>query len=324
MGANPTSQSSGASECAALGDLVAAIGAYTGFGPASPLSAEIVAGIMMAAFTGLSPLPGGAAWPPGNQASHRDIAAIQPWPASPVKTLAPPADGQLCTLIAVDIAGFTRADRDDDIRLYMHQALYEILQKAFDRSGIPWAECFHEDRGDGALIVIPPGTAGKDIIDPLPERLRGLIRRHNHVSCEAAGIQLRAAIHTGPVEHDEYGFVGTDINFLFRMLEARPLKRALADSGADLALIISDDVYRSLVCRYPSLVSPACFEPVRFQAKQTRARAWTYLPGAPLSVAGAGDPAIRRRGRARAASPVLAAVPADTAGRWRSTAGTRR
>ena len=37
-----------------------------------------------------------------------------------------------------------------------------------------------------------------------------------------------AAAHIGPVEHDGHGFVGTDINLLFRMLDARPLKTALA------------------------------------------------------------------------------------------------
>ena len=142
------------------------------------------------------------------------------------RTPSPPTDGQLCTLFAVNIAGFTSPGRDDEIRLYLHKELYEVLEKAFDGSGIPWAGCFHEDRGDGALIVVPPGMACKGIIDPLPERLRGLIRRHNHVSCPAAGIQLRAAAHIGPVEHDGHGFVGSDVNLLFRMLEARPLKRA--------------------------------------------------------------------------------------------------
>jgi hypothetical protein len=191
----------------------------------------------------------------------------------------PPTDGQVCALFAVDIAGFTGPHRDDDIRLYLHEQLYEVLEKAFDGSGIPWADCFCEDRGDGALIVVPPGIACKGIIDPLPGRLRGLIRRHNHVSCRAAEIQLRAAAHIGPVEHDGYGFVGSDINLLFRMLEARPLKRALAYSRAELALIISDEVYRTLVCRRPGLVSPEVFHQVRFKVKRTRARAWTYLPG---------------------------------------------
>ena len=192
---------------------------------------------------------------------------------------APPTGGQVCSLFAVDIAGFTEPRRDDDIRLYLHEELYRFLEKAFDSSGISWSCCFHEDRGDGVLVVVPPGVACTGIIDPLPERLRGLIRRHNHVSCEAAGIQLRAAAHIGPVDHDGHGFVSSDINLLFRMLEARPLKLALNGSGADLALIISDYVYRNVVCRYPSRVSPDAFQPVRFQVKYTRAAAWTYLPG---------------------------------------------
>ncbi len=195
------------------------------------------------------------------------------------RTIAPPTDGQLCTLFAIDIVGFTSPARDDEIRLYLHKELYDILERAFDGSGIPWASCFHEDRGDGALIVVPPGVACMGIIDPLPERLRGLIRRHNHVSCQAAAIQLRAAAHVGPVEHDGHGFVGSDIDLLFRMLEAQPLKRALGCSGAELALIVSADVYRSLVCRCPSLVSPEAFHRVRFQVKHTRGWAWTYLPG---------------------------------------------
>jgi hypothetical protein len=209
----------------------------------------------------------------------------------------PPSGGQVCTLLAVDIVGFTEPDRDDDIRLYLHEELYRVLEKAFDGSGIPWNACFREDRGDGALIVMPPGIACKGVIDPLPERLRSLIRRHNHVFRDNAAIRLRAAAHIGPVDHDGYGFIGSDLDFLFRMLDARPLRQALACSGAELALIISDYVYRSIVCRYPSLISPDAFGPVRVQVKQTRAKAWTYLPstppltGAPARLAGrAPDP----------------------------------
>lgn len=196
------------------------------------------------------------------------------------RTHVPPAGGQVCALFAVDIAGFTRPDRDDDIRMFMREELYRILERAFDGSGIPWTDCFQEDRGDGALVVVPPGIAANGIIDPLPDRLRSLIRRHNHVSCDAAQIQLRAATHLGPVNHDGHGFVGTDVDFLFRMLDARPLKRALASTGADLALIVSEYVYRNIVSRHPSLVSPTAFQPIRVQVKYTRTRAWTYLPSA--------------------------------------------
>jgi len=199
----------------------------------------------------------------------------------PGKSPAPPSDGQVCTLFAADIAGFTAPERDDDIRMYLHDELYKLLEKAFDGSDISWNRCFREDRGDGVLTVMPPGTACKNIINPLPERLRGLIRRHNHVFCDAAAIQLRIAVHIGPVDHDGHGFIGSDINLLFRMLNARPLKRTLAGSGAELALIISDYLYHNFVCRYPSLISPDAFRPLRFQDQHISTQAWAYLPGFP-------------------------------------------
>ena len=173
-------------------------------------------------------------------------------------------------------------------RMFMREELYRILEQAFDGSGTPWTACFREDRGDGVLVVVPPSIAAKGIIDPLPELLRRLIRRHNHVSCAAAHIQLRVVAHLGPVDHDGHGFVGTDVDFLFRLLDARPLKDALASTGADLALIVSDYVYRNIVSRHPSLVSPAAFSPVRFQVKYTRARAWIYVPSALPSSTAAG------------------------------------
>jgi class 3 adenylate cyclase len=283
-------------------DLYDVVGTYTGLGPASPLTAEIV-DVAVAAATaamlierpssgGTIPrrapwrdLPAGSrAWPDlaaeiqarlTGRSSRPDVARL-----SLARKSALPTDGQMCAVFAVDIAGFTRPDRDDDIRLYLHEKLYEYLQVAFDNSGIPWQGCFNEDRGDGALIVVPPGISFKGLIHPLPERLRDLIRRHNHVSRESAAIQLRAAAHIGPVDHDGHGFVGTDVNFAFRMLEARSVKRMLAASGAELCLAVSDYVYHSFVCHYPSLVHPDTFRTVRFQVKNTRARAWTYLPGA--------------------------------------------
>jgi hypothetical protein len=205
----------------------------------------------------------------------------------PARTPAPPAGGQICAVLAVDIAGFNRPDRDDIIRRHLHEQLYQMVQMAFDDSGVPWVRCCHEDRGDGIFVVIPPAISVKGIIDPFPERLCGLIRHHNHLSCEAGRIQVRAAVHIGPVDHDGHGFVGTDVNHVFRVLEARPLKRMLADSGAELALAVSDYVYRNLVCRYPSLAYPDAFRAFRFQTKETRGQAWTYLPrsahGRPVS-----------------------------------------
>jgi class 3 adenylate cyclase len=283
-------------------DLYDLVGAYTGLGPASPLTAQIIDVAVAAATAAMlleRPSPGGTMVP---RASWPDLpAGSRPWPdlaaevqahltdrsgrpdatrLSVAGTPALPVDGQMCAVFVVDIAGFTRSDRDDDIRLYLHEKLYEYLQVAFDNSGLPWQGCFNEDRGDGALIVVPPGISFKGLIYPLPERLRDLIRRHNHVSRESASIQLRTAAHIGPVDYDGHGFVGTAVNFAFRMLEAQPFKRMLADTGAEVCLTVSDYVYENFVCHYPSLVHPGTFRAMRFQVKNTRARAWAYLPGA--------------------------------------------
>jgi hypothetical protein len=188
------------------------------------------------------------------------------------------SDWGQCGLFAVDIAGFTGPLRDNDIQMYLHKSLYEMLQIAFDMSDVPWADCSHEDRGDGVLVVAPPNVSASTLV-PIPDRLRWLIRRHNHVSCEAAYIQLRSALHLGPVHHDGHGFIGADVNLLCRLLDTRQLKRRLADSTTEIGLIASDYLYFNVIRRQPSFVDPALFDPVRIRVKEARARAWVYLPG---------------------------------------------
>jgi hypothetical protein len=189
-------------------------------------------------------------------------------------------DGQLCGLFAVDIAGFNGCRRDDDIQVYVHKSLYEMLQEAFDRSDVPWFGCAHEDRGDGVLVILSPMIPVTGLVDPAPERLRGLVRRHNRVSCEEARIQLRIALHIGPVHSDGHGFIGRDVNLLCRLLDARSLKRMLAESGAEVAFITSGYVYENVIRRRPSLVDPAVFQPLSVRVKETRTRAWAYVLGA--------------------------------------------
>jgi hypothetical protein len=182
-------------------------------------------------------------------------------------------------MIAVDIAGFTRPDRDNEIQLYLRSVLYELLRAACTGAGLPWEQCEWEDRGDGALIIFPPGIPAQPIIHPFLDWLRGLIRRHNRVSCHAARMQLRIAANVGPVYRDDHGFGGDDVTLLFRMLDARPLRQALSESGAELAFIVSDYMYDSLVRHHHSLVDPALFRSLKTQVKHTRINAWMYLPG---------------------------------------------
>jgi class 3 adenylate cyclase len=119
------------------------------------------------------------------------------------------------------------------------------------------------------------------LVDPIPERLRALVRRHNRVSADAAQVQLRVAAHVGSVHYDGHGFVGHDITLLCRLLDARPLKRLLADSGAEVAFITSRYLYDNVIRSRPSLVDPDIFRPMPVRVKETRTRAWAYTLGAP-------------------------------------------
>lgn len=156
-----------------------------------------------------------------------------------------------------------------------------MLREAVQGSGMPWDRCHHEDRGDGALVIAPPDIPPRGIIDPFPERLRALIRVHNRMSIPAARIQVRAAAHIGPVYRDDHGLVGDDINLLCRMLDAEPLHTALADSGAELALAISEYMHDSLIRRHPALAGQTPFQQVNTQVKGTEVNAWIHLPGVP-------------------------------------------
>ncbi len=191
---------------------------------------------------------------------------------------APWISGQVCPMLAVDIAEFTRADRDDEVQLQLRISFYGILREALGGSGMPWDQCQHEDRGDGVVVIVPPGLPAQPIIDSLPERLRCLIRRHNRFSYESVRMQLRVAANIGPVYGDEHGFSGDDVTLLCRMLDAQPLRRALSESGSEVALIISDYVYDKFVLRRQSLACPSPFRRVRTQVKRTPVHAWMYLP----------------------------------------------
>jgi len=217
-------------------------------------------------------------------------------------------------LVAVDIAGFGDPTRDDLIRLHMRAGLYGILVQAFEESGIGWHDCTHEDRGDGALIVISPQVPTAALAGPLADRIRAGLRRHNHLSCRAATIQLRMAIHSGYVQHDAHGVAGVAAVHLFRLLEAGQLKKALATSGAELALIVSGYVYDSVIRHDPGLNGLASYQPIEVEVKQTRARAWVHVTDTPGTPGLQPATAIRPITAAREA-PAAASTPEAAAGR---------
>jgi CRP-like cAMP-binding protein/tetratricopeptide (TPR) repeat protein len=184
-----------------------------------------------------------------------------------------------CSIVFTDVAGFSDPVRNDGDRDVVRTAMYEILRSSFEASGVPWAGCYHEDRGDGAVIVVPPTISTHRVVDPLVAELAGRLRQHNRRASEVVRIQLRVALHVGPVGRDAEGLTGQAVIAAARILDAPVIKARLTAEQADLIFAASDYVYDHVVRNCGGQVDPAAFEHMECQVKESRVSAWAHLAG---------------------------------------------
>jgi hypothetical protein len=180
--------------------------------------------------------------------------------------------GLYAALAAVDICSF--GGRDDHVQLHQRRVLYAQLAEVFEMTGISWTECYREDRGDGALIIVPPGVPVHHLLDPLAHHLTAALRRYNRLASTDAQLRLRVAVHAGYVYRDDHGVAGRAVVHLFRLLDSAVFKCALADSGADLGVIVSDRLYGDA----DGLVEDAAYRQLNVICKETSAKAWVWIP----------------------------------------------
>jgi DNA-binding NarL/FixJ family response regulator len=200
-----------------------------------------------------------------------------------------PWAGQVGTIVLVDIAAFAAPARSARDQMTLREAVYEILRDAFDRSGIPWSASFVEDRGDGMLIIVPPGVPISALIDPCLTVLAENLANYNSSTIESANMQLRIALHAGPVTTDALGVSGEAIIHAARLIEASTFRGGLQVSGADLGVIVSELVYNTVIRQGNLNLVPADLQSADIQVKDQRTTAWMWFseykpsPGSRLS-----------------------------------------
>lgn len=195
-------------------------------------------------------------------------------------------DDAICrTSVAFDIVAFGARCRDDEVQVFVHRSLYHILELAFDHAGVDWASSYREDRGDGALIIVPDGTPRAALVGRLVAELAGCLRQYNKLVADAAQIRLRMAVHTGPIYADANGLVGSSLVHLFRMLDAPAFKRAVVTSGADLGVVTSERLYRDVIEPAEAFRSLGPYRQIEVVLKETRSPAWVSVLGCPREVA---------------------------------------
>ena len=184
------------------------------------------------------------------------------------------------TILVVDIEGFGNERRNDEHRLMVRQGMYGALKQAFKRVGVEWGGCYHEDRGDGVLVLAPPEEPKAIFVESLPGELVTALAEHNGTHCEQEQIRLRMALHAGEVYYDQHGVTAASVNLTFRLLEAPQLKDALAESSGTLGLIASEWFFDEVI-RHAPASSPATYRPFLVTVKETSAVGWIARPDDP-------------------------------------------
>jgi hypothetical protein len=205
----------------------------------------------------------------------------------------PDLAGQNCTVVRTDAAGFSSPDRNAEDRELIRAALLAMTRQAL---GPLWPACWHEDRGDGHLIVAPASFPTADIIDRLTTALPPRLRAHNRIHREPVQITLRVAVEVGPVKKDQSGVSGDAIIDVSRMVDAPAFKHAMAGQGAHFGIIVSPFVHRAHIASRGDMPG---YDQVRVRVKETRTSAWIQLTGSlqlgqvQLATSGASSPCSR-------------------------------
>ncbi|WP_078852155.1 hypothetical protein [Streptomyces sp. NRRL B-3229] len=157
--------------------------------------------------------------------------------------------------------------------------LPRLLDRAARNAGMDRAQWQIQRKGDEQLAVRRLDGTEPRLVDDYIRHLVAELREYNAQRVSAARMRLRAVIHQGPVELADNGFAGAAVVATARLLNASPLYDALATHpGADLALLLSDDVFRSTVLGGHTTLTPADFTPVSVRVKEYEARAWLWVP----------------------------------------------
>lgn len=163
------------------------------------------------------------------------------------------------TIVAVDVVAST--ERNNVERAYLREDMYDVLECALLSCGI--TEDLREplaDRGDGALVLIHP-----DDKIPKPRLINKFVpalRDQLGAQSPDRRFRLRVALHSGDVHFDSRGQFGEDLDVTFRLLDAPEFKAQLADTAEPLALIVSDQMYRSAIWHGYEGIDATAFQPL--------------------------------------------------------------
>ncbi|KAA2254862.1 hypothetical protein F0L68_29200 [Solihabitans fulvus] len=181
-------------------------------------------------------------------------------------------------ILSLDVQG--SASRTDHEKLALRQVVYAVVGQAFDAAGVDPADRRIEDRGDGVLALVSPTVPESRMMGTWVETAREVLRESNRRSGDQQRVRVRLGLHCGQVHEDGHGVAGADVELACRLCDSDAARGVLdAAHAADLAVIVSDRLYQSVVRHGGRFIDPHCYGEVRVTVKETDTCAWVYVPG---------------------------------------------
>ena len=181
-------------------------------------------------------------------------------------------------IIGLDIEQST--SRTDTVKAEFRRKIYELFDTALRSAGI---QRRHRDgfvdRGDGVLALIHPvDQAPKAVLlGRVVPVLSQLLADYN-VS-HPQQLRIRVVMHAGEVSYDANGCFGEALDVAFRLLDAAKVKKALKAAVSPLLLVVSDEIYRTVVRHgYGGIDRQAFRRLVRVQIAGNRYPGWIHAP----------------------------------------------
>ena len=171
-------------------------------------------------------------------------------------------------VLAVDVEKYSTRDAREQLRA--QKELRRALSAAAHAVGLDRRDWYEQVSGDGELVVLPEGVDVPVVVGDFTSSLEAILGEYNRrvIGGTRARLRLRVALHYGTLTPGPFGPAGDAPIVVSRLLDAKPLRRLLAEhQERDLALIVSQSLYQDVIRTGFCSLDPEEFQAVRVNAK---------------------------------------------------------
>lgn len=183
-------------------------------------------------------------------------------------------------LISVDARAYGSATGREQADI--QRGLLEVLDRAAERTGLARHTWTRQPAGDGELAILPAYEPEPETVADFPRHLADELRMHNRHILPGHRLRLRLAIHHGVARPAPNGHAGAGPVAVSRLCDSPQLKAALAESGADLAVIFSGRIFLDTIREEHTPLRPEDMREVHVVQKEFDEPAWIWIPGHPV------------------------------------------